>query len=173
MSKSYWKTRSSMERRERVTWPSPAQALRQIGIVILIGVVWSGLLAGCLQLTQPQGNEPVTGGTQTAKPTDIPAVSPVPAKTTDTSFAKDVLPVFQKNCVTCHGSIKNAGLDLQTYASVMKGSQNGPVIKPGKASDSLLVEFVVAGRMPRGGPPLSPAEIQTIRGWVEAGAPDN
>jgi mono/diheme cytochrome c family protein len=187
------------KRRERVTWPSPAQALRQIGIIILICVVWSGLLAGYLQLTKPQGNEPAAAGTQPAtQPTDTPASLPAPTqppaltnptappkppaltntpaptgKAAEISFAKDVLPIFQKSCVRCHGSRKAAGLDVQTYASVMKGAQGGPVIKPGNASSSILVESIVSGQMPPGGSPLSPAEIQTIRAWVEAGAPDN
>jgi hypothetical protein len=77
-------------------------------------------------------------------------------------------------CVKCHGGENTeAGLVLKTYADVMKGSENGPVVTPGKSVDSLLIELISNGKMPKRGPKLLPAEIRVITQWVDAGAPNN
>jgi mono/diheme cytochrome c family protein len=90
------------------------------------------------------------------------------------SFAQDVLPIFERSCVKCHGGEKTEeGLVLKTYADVIAGSNNGTVIEPGDAEGSYLVQQVVRGKMPKEGPRLSPEEIQTISDWITAGAPDN
>jgi mono/diheme cytochrome c family protein len=90
------------------------------------------------------------------------------------SFAKDVLPIFEQRCMKCHGGEKTEeGLSLKTHATVMKGSNNGPVIKPGNPNDSELVKQIVSGDMPKRAARLSDAEIKTISDWVKAGAPNN
>ena len=90
------------------------------------------------------------------------------------SFSGDVLPIFERRCVKCHGGDKTEeGLILKTYADALAGSWNGPVIEPGSAPDSLLVEQIVSGEMPKKEPRLLPAEIRTISDWIDAGAPDN
>ena len=96
------------------------------------------------------------------------------APSTDVSYAKDVRPILESRCATCHmGEFVSAGLDMNTYESLMAGSQNGPVIVPGDAGDSLLVEKITEGKMPKRGPKLTPAQIQTITDWINAGAPNN
>ena len=124
----------------------------------------------------------------TATPTDTPAPSPTPTETpvlpTDTpvppeetsgvSFAGDVLPIFERRCVKCHGGDKTEeGLVLKSYADAMTGSWNGPVIEPGSAEGSFLVEQIVTGEMPKKEPRLLPSEIRAISDWIDAGAPDN
>lgn len=105
--------------------------------------------------------------------TGAPASQPTAAAKT-ASFAKEVLPIFQQNCVQCHGGQSTkAGLVLKTYADVMKGSQNGAVIKPGDSKNSFLVQQIVNGKMPQRAPKLSQALIDTIAAWVDAGAPNN
>jgi len=90
------------------------------------------------------------------------------------SFSKDVLPIFQSVCVKCHGGENtNASLVLKSYADVMQGSENGPVIEPGKSADSLLIELITNGKMPKKGPKLLPAQIRIITQWVDAGALNN
>jgi mono/diheme cytochrome c family protein len=90
------------------------------------------------------------------------------------SFADEVLPVFQSRCVQCHGPdrIEN-GVRLDTFTNVMAGSNSGPILIPGDAGASVLVQMIVSGDMPRRGPRLLPGEIETISEWVNAGAPDN
>ena len=92
----------------------------------------------------------------------------------DISYAKDVQPILESRCGTCHmGEYVSEGLDMNTYESLMTGSQNGTVIVPGHASDSLLIQKVTEGEMPKRGPKLTPVQIQTITDWINAGASNN
>ena len=90
------------------------------------------------------------------------------------SYAKDIQPIFQSRCASCHiGKAKSGGLNLGSYASLMAGSEDGAVIVAGDASQSFLVEKITAGEMPKRGPKLTPAQIQLITDWVNAGAQNN
>ena len=85
-------------------------------------------------------------------------------------FESDVLPIFQANCLVCHGeNLQQNGLDLRTRDSVLKGGESGPAIVPGSAAGSLIFEKVSSGEMPLGGQKLSTQEIELIRRWIEAG----
>jgi mono/diheme cytochrome c family protein len=86
-------------------------------------------------------------------------------------FETSVLPIFQASCVPCHGSaLKMKELDLSTFGGVIKGGEDGPVLTPGKPQESRLYEMVEKGAMPKGGKPLAPSQIASIREWIEAGA---
>jgi mono/diheme cytochrome c family protein len=90
------------------------------------------------------------------------------------SYARDIQPIFNARCDNCHmGNHPSEGLDLGSYETLMAGSQNGPVIVPGNANDSLLIQMVSEGEMPRRGPHLTDAQIQLLTNWVNAGAPSN
>ncbi len=90
------------------------------------------------------------------------------------SFAKDVEPIFQSRCISCHGGQQTQrGLDLSSYTSVMAGSVNGAVILPGNPASSTLIQMVDQGKMPKRGPLLQPGQLQTLTDWVKNGAPNN
>ncbi len=94
-----------------------------------------------------------------------------PANPDKTVFETSVLPIFEASCVACHGStLKMRELDLSTFAGVIKGGDDGPVVTPGKPQDSRLYEMVEKGAMPKGGKPLAPSQIAAIREWIETGA---
>jgi hypothetical protein len=129
---------------------------------------------------------PTATDTPPPAPTDTPVPSPTdtPLSPTDTplpieesiqvSFANDVFPILERRCLKCHGGDKvENGLSMQSYETVLKGSWNGAVIKPGDVEGSYLIDQIVSGEMPKRGPRLLPAEIETISAWVAAGAPDN
>lgn len=98
--------------------------------------------------------------------------STVPAPTTTSvSFQKDIQPIFEARCVACHGGTR--GLFLTDYDSVLRGSTNGPVILPSDPVGSRLIQYVVSGYMPYGGPSLTQAQVQALVNWVAAGAPNN
>ena len=91
---------------------------------------------------------------------------------------KEVLPILQMRCVTCHGKRRREGdLDLRTIASRLKGGRSGPALAPGDPEGSLMFQRVAAGEMP---PPdmlfannvKSPtdAEVETLRKWIASGA---
>ncbi|HUQ94436.1 MAG TPA: DUF1553 domain-containing protein [Bryobacteraceae bacterium] len=85
-------------------------------------------------------------------------------------FDRAVKPLLQGRCVSCHGAGKPmAGLDLRTLASVLRGSINGPVLEEGAADKSPLLRKTLNGSMPPkgAGAPLTPAEIQALRQWID------
>lgn len=86
----------------------------------------------------------------------------------------DVMPIFEAACTKCHGveEIKE-GLDMRTHEGVLAGSFNGPVIVPGNAAESFLVQQLIDGEMPKRGPKLSAGQIQIISDWIDEGALNN
>jgi hypothetical protein len=94
------------------------------------------------------------------------------------TYADDVAPILQKHCTECHVAgaqgAEATGLLLDSYASLMKGDQYGPVIDPGSARTSSLY-ILITGKdhltvnMPHGKAPLSAEDIETIRLWIDNG----
>src|SRR5437763_290983 len=81
-------------------------------------------------------------------------------------FKSEILPVLEKNCVSCHGDQKKmAALDLSTFSGVMAGGASGPVIAPGKPERSLLWKMIETDKMPMGGK-LTAAQKQLIRTYI-------
>ncbi len=161
-------------------------------VKIVLFVMIAGLLTAC---GSPSANTPVSEPTEaivpateaptdTAAPTEAPteaAAATEPAAATQpavegatVSFANDILPIIESRCIGCHGGDRTEeGLDLKAHASIMAGSSNGPVIVPGDAENSLLVEMVATQKMPKRGPKLTPPQVQLITDWVNQGALDN
>ncbi|MEW5980008.1 MAG: DUF1553 domain-containing protein [Acidobacteriota bacterium] len=99
-----------------------------------------------------------------------------PARAQSVSFERDVLPIFTANCLSCHGGTSiytQAGLDLRTINSVLRGSLNGPVVVKGSPDKSPLYQKVSTRAMPPAAfkLTLTDAQIEAIREWIEAGAP--
>lgn len=78
--------------------------------------------------------------TPTRAPTPVPTAAPTQAPTAggSASFA-DVQAILGAKCSTCHGDGATAGLNVSSYATLMKGSASGPVVVPQNAEGSLLV----------------------------------
>ncbi len=105
-------------------------------------------------------------------PTTPPTQASAQAATV--TFASDVAPILQSRCWNCHGGDRiEEGLDLTAFAAIMAGSENGAVVIPGDADNSLLAEQVVSQEMPKRGPKLTPPQVQTILDWINQGALDN
>ncbi len=92
-------------------------------------------------------------------------------------YAKHINPIFDANCVACHGEGKTkGGLRLDSYESLMIGGQDGPVIFAGQPEKSLLLTRVSLPPghkqfMPaEGKPPLRAEQIAWIRAWIQQGA---
>lgn len=93
------------------------------------------------------------------------------------SFAAEVLPIFQANCVGCHGGASpTAGLNLTGYAELMNStSEHSPVVVAGDPDGSYLVKKLEGTEEPQMPPPgpLLTTQIEVIRRWIEEGAEDN
>ncbi|HET6572357.1 MAG TPA: c-type cytochrome domain-containing protein, partial [Fimbriiglobus sp.] len=97
------------------------------------------------------------------------------------TYWQDIRPVLRRHCTVCHRESKlkepevSAGLALNTLAGVLKGGKT-PVVKPGKPDESLLMELVTSTdpkrRMPLDGDPLPAADVDRLRKWIAAGAPE-
>lgn len=99
------------------------------------------------------------------------------ADKTTISYNYDVKPIFEVNCLECHGENGLANLNLSTYEDLMKGdSDNGPVVIPYDAENSLLYQKVsreeppIGSRMPYGKSPLPSSQIRIIEEWILQGA---
>jgi outer membrane biosynthesis protein TonB len=110
------------------------------------------------------------------KPPDRPKPEPAPppAEGPTLTYEKDILPIMQRSCVSCHGGKKRGGLDLRTFPALRAGGDSGPGVQPGKPNDSPLLESVLSNRMPPGrARKLTAAEKQLIRDWIATGAKSN
>jgi len=111
------------------------------------------------QLAIKRGNKPPSNSDKSAKPI---------------SFVKDVAPILVARCGTCHGTRASGRLRLDTFAGLSRGGRNGPAVRAGKASASLLVQRIAATnqaqRMPKSGAALTREQITTIATWVAQGA---
>jgi hypothetical protein len=86
-------------------------------------------------------------------------------------FEKDVLPIFTKYCLQCHGATtKMGGLDLRTPSGMLKGGPKGPALLKGSAERSLLYQRIVDKSMPMGELKVSNPEARVIRDWINGGA---
>jgi cytochrome c553 len=90
-------------------------------------------------------------------------------------FAKDIRPILQKSCYSCHGAEKQkASLRLDVRAPAMRGGESGVAFVPGKSSQSLLIKLTRGDDpdriMPAKGDRLTPAQIATLAAWIDAGA---
>jgi|JFJP01.1.fsa_nt_gi mono/diheme cytochrome c family protein len=117
----------------------------------------------------------VAASEQASAPTDEAAMPATEAPAAGgVSFANDVMPIFAGSCNDCHGGKQTkAGLDVTTYDSLMAGSFDGIVILAGNSAESILVQQVVEGEMPKRGPKLTAEQIQIISQWIDAGALNN
>ena len=100
---------------------------------------------------------------------------PVSAAAPSVDYARDVKPIFQARCYSCHGGLKQeSGLRLDTALLIRQGGDSGAALVLGAAERSLVVERITdsdpAVRMPPEGEPLSLEEIAVIKLWIAQGA---
>jgi len=93
------------------------------------------------------------------------------------TYAEHIRPIFQNSCLSCHNpDKKKAGLDLSTYQATIEGSDAGTIVEPGNASKSLLYRVVAhleEPMMPLRSEKLPDSQIELIKKWIEANAPEN
>src|SRR5918993_5640675 len=101
--------------------------------------------------------------------------SPLPPPAArDVDYTKDVKPLLQQNCYSCHGpQVQQSGLRLDRRQLALRGGDYGPVIIVGKSAESKLIRRLVDGdggmQMPPTGA-LAPEEIGILRAWIDQGA---
>ena len=107
---------------------------------------------------------------------DSTALEPKPKTTlelsddTEVTFSKHIAPIVVENCVTCHRPGASAPFSLLTYDDVRERARQIARVTESRFMPPWLPErgeirFVAERR-------LSETEIETIRRWVDAGAPE-
>jgi len=90
-------------------------------------------------------------------------------------YTRQVHPLLASKCLACHSQEKRSGgLSLATYDDVLNGGRSGAAVRPGNSGTSILIQRVTDSgattRMPLGGPPLKPAEVEILSSWIAEGA---
>jgi YHS domain-containing protein/mono/diheme cytochrome c family protein len=99
-----------------------------------------------------------------------------PAAVAEVDYLKDVQPIFEENCWSCHGpKKKKGGLRLDTKAGLFEGEEDYIPVVPGKPDSSYMLELVCLPAddpdiMPAKGDPLTKEQIATLRQWITEGA---
>ncbi|GDX11109.1 hypothetical protein LBMAG57_28810 [Verrucomicrobiota bacterium] len=87
-------------------------------------------------------------------------------------FERDVLPILTKNCLGCHGGLRQkGGLEMRTIAAGLKGGKTGPAWKSGDLKESEAWNQIASDEMPPNERKLSAAEKEHLKNWIQSGLP--
>lgn len=98
---------------------------------------------------------------------------PLVVRASEVDYARDVRPIFLKNCIRCHGAKKQeGGLRLDLRRQAYAGGDTGPGIVPGKTEGEVLRRLASRDEKVKMPPEqaLAESEIATLRAWVVQGA---
>lgn len=160
----------------RVSSPSANRLLRFPGVLLATSCL---LVAVSLFAVTPTGvshaDDGVSQGEDQAAAW-VKRLPPAPERSID--YVKDVRPILQASCVSCHGAeMQEGGLRLDVGERALEGGDSGRAITPKKLSASPLLARVLGDvddyeQMPPDGEgrPLNSKEIGILRAWIEQGA---
>ena len=92
------------------------------------------------------------------------------------SFNEDIRPIFNENCLVCHGGVRQSGeFSLLFESDALEPNKSGkPAIVPGHPDSSEMILRITnldpEERMPLDHEPLPPAEVEVLEKWIEEGA---
>jgi mono/diheme cytochrome c family protein len=91
-------------------------------------------------------------------------------------FSRDIRPIFNQYCVSCHGGVRQKSDVSFIYRdeALGKGSSGRATIVPGRPEASELIARITSNdpevRMPYHAPPLPPQQIALLKQWIKDGA---
>ena len=143
-----------------------------IGVLPSCGLSWMSLTLLLVTAAVTFAQEPSKQSAAAGQSTTLPA-----AAQRSVDFVKDVQPIFQAKCVSCHGAEEQeGGFRVDVGALALDGGDSGKAILPGNSAKSSLV-LRIAGlgddeRMPPEdeGTPLTADEVAIVRAWIDQGA---
>jgi len=98
---------------------------------------------------------------------------PKKAKADAVNYYRDIEPILNASCVSCHQAAMAAGgLRVDAPDGLLQGGASGPAVIPGKAQKSLLytrLTVTTDKRMPPVGA-LTEEQLAMIRAWINLGA---
>jgi hypothetical protein len=147
--------------------------LRKRVVKCCTGIVLATMMSAC----GSDGNPPST-----------PPATP-PATPAAVSFATDIQPILNANCIKCHTLAGPAGnilvLDIGAYNNLVNrpavtSGSTGTLVVPSDSVNSVFYERISKNglqtnqlQMPLGGPFLSAAQQTLIKTWIDQGAKNN
>ena len=124
----------------------------------------------------------IVGGLALVGTTALMPVRQACAQRGQMSYKDDIVPIFKGWCISCHQpggqGYMASGVDLTSYAGLMKGTKFGTVVIPKEPDSSTLVALIYGRtspkiRMPFGHKPLPNCLRTNIWQWIFEGAKDN
>jgi WD40 repeat protein len=90
------------------------------------------------------------------------------------NYEEHIKPIFRQHCLSCHGDDKEkADLNLQSYATTLKGGSGGVAVVAGRSSQSLLFKSITDpdddARMPPKKPAIPAEQLAMIQKWIDSG----
>jgi hypothetical protein len=113
----------------------------------------------------------VVPGTARSTVTDQSSVRNPQSAMTSLTFAKDVAPIFQQKCQTCHHAGTSAPMSLVTYEEVRPWVRSIRQRVANRDMPPWHLDKTVGIKKYKNDRSLSDAEIATITRWADAGAP--
>ncbi|MSU21689.1 MAG: hypothetical protein EXS30_09875 [Pedosphaera sp.] len=130
------------------------------------------ILASPVAIGEVQPSDIQPPSTSTPMPGASTKQSPASANQTN-ALASTAMVILRKNCLNCHNAEKKKGeLILESREALLKGGENGPVVVPGKASESRMAQFLLPDADPHMPPKkqLTDEQVATMRAWIDDGA---
>jgi len=99
-----------------------------------------------------------------------------PLKKGSVDFYRDVKPILETRCFSCHQGAKvKGGLRLDSLAAALKGGKvDGPALIAGHPETSPIIQRITSTDseevMPAKGDPLPTKEIDVLKTWIKEGA---
>ncbi len=124
-------------------------------------------------VTPPVEPKPKDNTPPVVEPKKEPEPEPKPKVEIQQVAFKDVSALFVRYCNNCHGAVgkPKGGADLRTLVAIMKGGENGVMVKPGEPDKSSLYLSIKMGTMPPDGKPgPNEKELKMIHDWIAGGA---
>src|ERR1043165_4290144 len=104
------------------------------------------------------------------------AAPSTPADDERVDYERDIRPIFEQRCLSCHDRRKRKGglLLTERKSALQKGESGLPAFVPGDAQASERVRRVTSmdpeRRMPPKGAALTAGQVAPLRRWIREGA---
>ena len=86
------------------------------------------------------------------------------------SYTKQIAPLLEKRCGSCHINDTKGELSMATHADLMRGGSAGRAVRSRRANASLIVRRIRAGEMPPDNPSVTKSELKLLSSWINQGA---
>ncbi len=89
-------------------------------------------------------------------------------------FSHQIVPILREHCAECHaGDKKKGGFSFNDRASLMEGSEDGPVVIAGKSGESQMIKAILSTdpdeQMPPKGKRVPADQIALLKAWIDSG----